>query len=122
MEFTKEISYISKTMAEDGWVEQSVKKTVRFKELSRTDPEQRDLCWLVMDIWDLKGKSKKFRLSRDVMSELTDMFIDKMVILDENFTESDKKEFLADNGAVITFGLWLVHNRIADFFFKLTTT
>lgn len=118
--FKKEISYISRTLNGEEWIDSEIKKTVTFKDLNRTDPTQRDLCWLIMDIWEKKGKSKKFRLSREVMSELIDMFIDNMLVVDENFTDSDKKEFLADNGAVISFGLWLVHEKIADFFFKLT--
>jgi hypothetical protein len=128
--FKKEIKFISPTLKdkEGGapeWVKEPVTKTATFKELSRTDRDQREMCWLIMEILDFskykKGKkTTKIPLDRVVASELTDTFIEEMLVLDEVFTEADKKDFINDNGAVINFGLWLAAEKILPFFLTLT--
>ena len=121
--FTKELSYISQQLkpSESGaeWVGEIVKKTATFKELCQTDPDQRDLCWLIMEIFEKKGKNKEITINRDVAAELTDLFIETMLELNDDFKEADKKEFLKDNGAVVKFGLWLSHEKVLPFFLQL---
>jgi hypothetical protein len=70
-----------------------------------------------MDVFKSEGKNTK--IDWKTIRELTDLYIEKMLIIDDNFTPTNKTEFLNDNGAVISFGLWLAHEKILPFFFKL---
>jgi hypothetical protein len=121
--FDKEITFLEKTFdpekIKEGkeWELQPTTKTVKFIELSRTDPDQREISWLVMDVFKSEGKNTK--IDWKTIRELTDLYIEKMLIIDDNFTPTNKTEFLNDNGAVISFGLWLAHEKILPFFFKL---
>ena len=116
--FTKEIIFISLVHNGVEFVETLVKKTATFKELSRTDKTQNDLCWLIMELFE--SKKKKVHIKREEASELVDLFIDKMLIISDTFTEQDKTDFLNDNGAIISFGKWLCWEKCWDFFLKLT--
>lgn len=130
--FTHEVKFLSQVPNEGDpgkgimpFVEEkAITKTATFKELSRTDPTQRDISWLIMDVFDLE-KTKETKkgvtshINRKVASELSDKFINEMLIVDENFTEQDKIELMNDNGAMVKFGIWLAHKKLLPFFFVL---
>jgi hypothetical protein len=106
------------------WKEETITKTATFKELSRTDPSQREMSWMIMDVFDTENvkKTKKgitSHINREIISELADKFVKDMLIIDENFSEQDKNELLGDNGAMIKLGLWLAHNKFFGFFLLL---
>jgi hypothetical protein len=131
--FTHEVKFISQ-VPNEGDIQKGIlpfiegkiiTKTATFKELSRTDPAQRDISWLIMDIFDTDSvkKTKKkgitSHINPEITAEITDKFVNEMLVIDENVSEADKKELLADNGAMIQLGLWLVHNKFLNFFFAL---
>ena len=117
--FTKEIVFLGRVFdsTKNDWIDGEITKTATFNELSRKAPEQRELCWITLDILDLKNKTPK--IDSETACKLVDLFIDKMLIVNETFTEQDKKEFLSDNTSVISFGFWLIHEKIIPFFLQL---
>ena len=121
MEFKHEISFISKTLKGEPpeWKDEVIKKEATFKEFSRTDQTQRELCWLIMEIFHTE--KEKTTIDKKIAAELADKFVEQMFIPSDIFTEENRKEMLCDNGAMIKFGLWLVHEKVLPFFLKLMT-
>jgi hypothetical protein len=120
--FQKEISFIDPSFfnleANKGMgahEEKEVKKTATFKELSRTDKDQRKFQFMLMSVFKSKGEGE-LQIDHDMLCDITEKGVDVLLIPDTTFTEIDKTNFLNDNGAVITFGLWLLAEKISPFF------
>jgi len=130
--FTHEVKFLSQVPNEGDpgkgimpFVEEkAITKTATFKELSRTDPTQIEMCWMISDVFDLdKSKKKKAGLvvpvDREIAIELAKKFVAEMLITDDSFTLQDKKELECDNGAMIKLGRWLCNNKFLSFFLIL---
>lgn len=116
--FTKEISFISPSVFDETintHVEKEITKLATFKELSRTDKDQRKFQFMLMSVFKSKGLNE-VQIDHDMLCEITEKSIDVLLVADANFTEADKLQFLNDNGAVIIFGLWLLREKINPFF------
>ena len=128
MAFEKEIKFVTKTLQNDDkgeaqFVEVSKSIKASFKELDRADRSQRALCWYIMGL--IKGKSLKdgtFKLPEDVLCDITDKYIEEMMLADTNELKQDKQDFLNDNIAVVQFGTWLVYEKIMPFFLMLLSS
>lgn len=128
--FEREISFLSKTFdaaANNGvgeWILQEVKKVAKFKELDRTDKDQHKLHFKIVGMFSNSDKddvNSKMELNSDAMYDLTTKAVRTLLIVDEgSFNSQEKEEFLADSGALLTFGMWIVGNKLMDFFSNLT--
>lgn len=120
--FQKEITFINPAFFDtetNSHCEKEVTKTATFKELSRTDKEQRKLQFTLMGLFKSSGVGE-LKIDPDSLCEVTEKAIDVLLVIDPvNFTETDKMQFLNDNGALITFGMWLLGDKISPFFSHL---
>lgn len=124
--FQKDISFISPTAfnqeANNGlgaFEEKEVTKPATFKELSRTDKDQRKFQFMLMSIFKAKDNGD-IQVDHDVLCDITEKAIEVLLVVDPNgFTDADKLQFLNDNGAVISFGMWLLKEKINPFFSQL---
>ena len=128
--FTKKITFTSFVPDTSGqeMVEQETTKTATFIELNRKDQRQEKLFWRIISLYQAseieKGDEesediKRIEPSTDKISELTNKAIRTLLIVDENFTEEDKKDFLSDSIAKINFGLWFLNVKAQPFFLKI---
>lgn len=125
--FIKEISFISQEFIpnEQGggeWKPTIVKKNATFKELNRTDPTQKKLTWKIMGIFEgseIDGENSSVNINTDGLSDITDKYVKTMLLVNDEFTETNKKEFLLDNGSMMKFGLWALQEKITPFFSEL---
>lgn len=100
-----------------------IKKTAIFEELSRTAKEQHKLHFKIVSVFSSSLKEdEKFTLDSDGMYDLVVLAINKLLQVNENFTETDKKEFLLDSGAIWKFGMWLMGEKLTPFFSVLMQT
>lgn len=119
--FTKEISFINPAFFDKDikpagqHVEKEETKTATFKELSRTDKDQRKFQFMLMSVFKADGNDS-IRVDHDVLCDIAEKAIDVLLVIDAKFTEIDKVNFLNDNGAVINFGTWFLWNKISPFF------
>lgn len=119
--FTKEISFINPAFFDKdikpagAHVEKEVTKTATFKELSRTDKDQRKFQFMLMSVFKSKGEGE-FQIDHDVLCDITEKAVEVLLVIDQSFTEVDKTQFLNDNGAIINFGIWFLGNKITPFF------
>lgn len=124
--FTKEISFINPssfdpTKGKMGeHTEKEETKTATFKELSRTDKDQRTFQFMLMSVFKSKGEGE-VQIDHSMLCDITEKGVDILLITDAVFTEIDKVNFLNDNGAIISFGLWLLKEKITPFFSLLIT-
>ena len=128
--FEKEVSFAvmvvnvdneGKAILKDGspeYVQKIVTKTATFKELVRTDATQRELCWNILKIVDFK-QGETPTINDEAACNITNAYINELVVVNDNFTQQDKTDLLNDNIGVVNFGLWLVHNKIIPFFLQL---
>lgn len=122
--FDQEITFISRTIDPESkqWVEGAVTKTASFKELSRTDKTQHKLHFMIMSIFDSDAEeADKLHLDSDKLYDVTAKFIKTLLVLNDGFTETDKGEFLSDSGALLSFGLKILGEKITPFFATLMT-
>ena len=124
--FEKEVTYISRVLEGTNaeWTEKEVTKIAKFKDLSRTDDSQRKLQWMIMSIAQTLEENKdtgKITLDFDILCDLTYKYIKTLIQTDETFTAADRDDFIADNGAVMQFGMWALGEKISPFFQKLIT-
>jgi hypothetical protein len=122
--FEQEITFMSKDMDPDTkqWIETPVTKTATFKELSRTDKTQHKLHFMLMSIIESDEESgDKLHIDSDKLYDITTKFIKTLLVINENFTEQNKGEFLSDSGALLSFGLKILGDKITPFFVKLMT-
>ena len=122
--FEKEISFLSKTFnsADNGgnneWEDKLVKKIATFKELSRTAKDQHKLHFKIISLFSDNSKKgeNSISLDTDVVYDLTTIFVEKCLVLNEVFTVQDKEEFLQDSGALFQFGMAILGEKITPFF------
>lgn len=102
-----------------GHIETLVTKTATFKELSRTDREQHELHFAIIDFYagtNTTKKKTKVRLDiRDALPLVEDC-IETLLIPTNDFTAEDKEEFLSDSGALFTFAMWMLKEKLSLFF------
>jgi hypothetical protein len=122
--FEKEVTFVSNAYnPETKQIEDCfVTKTATFKELSRSNPDHYDYAWDVLQMYKKVGDGKDADVIavKRVAAPLVRQYVNDMLILNEKFTETDKKEFLADNGALAMFGIWLTNSKFIVFFSTLT--
>ena len=129
--YTKEITFISLQANPNSdppglFEETEVKKIATFRELSRIDPNQEKLCWKIIKLFEGQdvedGEAVKQNISDEGLCELVNKYIRTCIVINESFTEQDKKEFLTDTGAKMNFGFWVLGEKITPFFSKLMKT
>lgn len=121
--FTKEISFINPAFFDteaNRHIEKEITKTAKFKELSRTDRDQRKLQFMLMSVFKSNEKNI-MELDSDKLADITEIAVDVLLISDNDFTEIDKQNLLNDNGSIIMFGLWFLAEKISPFFSHLIT-
>jgi hypothetical protein len=128
-DYKKEISFTSQVAItkEDGntveWVEQTIEKKATFSELSKTNRKQHKLHFKILGLMDSFGvvdenDSNKIRINSDALYDLTVKCIEVLLEPNDEFTESDKNEFLNDSEAILKFGLWMLNEKLMPFFSK----
>ena len=122
--FEKEITFLSNAYnPETKQIEDCfVTKTATFKELSRSDADHYDYAWDVLQMYKKVGEGKDADIIavKSVAAPLVRQYVKEMSVVNDKFTETDKKEFLADNGAMAQFGIWLTNSKFIVFFSALT--
>jgi hypothetical protein len=121
--FTKDISFINPSFFDPelkngmgDHCEKEITKTATFKDLSRTDKDQRKFQFMLMSVFKSKGEGE-LQIDHDMLCDITEKAIEVLLITDAvNFTDIDKGQFLNDNGAIINFGMWLLGEKISPFF------
>ena len=129
-EFKKEITFLQKQFIEGEWALVEISKTARFKELSRVDRSQHELHFMITQMMeqsekdDEKDEEEKVKMTVDskVLYKLVRKSVNVLLLVDENFKEDDKAEFLQDSGALLQFGLWLLQEKLTPFFSVLMGT
>lgn len=133
--FEKEITFLSKVFNADPQVNAfeliPVTKTVKFKELSRTDRTQHKLHFMLISIFtggdaniddtDEPGKGGSFNINTDKLYDITAKSVRILAITDTTFNDQEKTELLNDGGALFTFGMWLLKEKISPFFSVMMT-
>lgn len=121
--FKQPIEFLSKEFDTEAntFVEKPVIKNATFKEYSRTDKTQHKLHFKIISIFksgdqNEDGSAGEAEIDTDHMYDLTVKFIKLMLREDDEFTVQDKNAFLADSGAIFTFGLWLMKEKTTPFF------
>lgn len=123
--FTKEIHFLQQGLIgnEVKYIPSAV--IAHFKELSRTDMEQHKLAMRITSTFrkfkfeKLPNDKVKVELDDEAVYDLTVMFINTMSIYTNEYDEQVKNEILADSGAIYTFGMWVLSEKIAPFFRNL---
>lgn len=119
--FTKEIYFFNPACWDDEakqHVGKEVSKTATFKQLNRNDREQRKFQFMLTSIFKSKNEND-ISVDHEVLSDITEQFVEVMLTPDATFTETDKAMFLNDNIAVIEFALWLLKEKLSPFFVQL---
>lgn len=109
--YTKKLKFLSITgqLDKDGNpIMEPVEKQASFYALSQTDQRQSRLFFMMRPLYrEVKviGEEQGLMIADpSIMYDLTKYAIDVLLIVDEKFTETDKKEFLNDAFAVLDFG------------------
>lgn len=117
--FQHKIHYMSNVLDDEkGRVEKKrVDKIVHFKELDETDTNQHDLHFKLFSLYRTKsnGIDSSVVIDTTVLREITVEAIKLLVVLDENFTHVDLKEFLASSLGLLKFALWFAENHLLPF-------
>lgn len=129
--FQKEIKFISKTFDGTNHVRSRVSKTATFQELDATVKTQHLLHFKITSLFkptnedtsalmnEEEIKKRAVKIDDEVLYEVTVKTINTLLVLDQEFTVSDKNEFLADSGALLAFGNWFLVDKVAPFFQEL---
>lgn len=127
--FTHDITFISKKAKESEgsvvWIDEEVTKTATFKELSRTDRDQHKLHFKIISIgenFSAGDGDTQANFNSDGIYDITVKAINTLLVINPDFTAEDKKEFLSDSGAILSFGLWLLKEKLLPFFLTLKMT
>jgi hypothetical protein len=120
--FQKEIKFLSKEFNEETKAFEigEVEKIATFKELDREDKSQHKLHFKLVSLFKATEDEENPEISSDNMYDITVKFINQMLLIDQKFTAADKTAFLQDSGALLTFGLWLMNDKLAPFFLIMT--
>ena len=118
--FEKEITFLSKSFVNGEWALVEVSKTATFKELSRVDRDQHKLHFMLIKLFQgaavEEGESQDISIDSDSLYDLTVKAIRKLIVINSEFTEQDKTEFLNDSGAILDFSLWALKEKFTPFF------
>ena len=124
--FNKKITFVSFVPDTDGiqMIESEVTKEATFKELNRKDAKQSKLFWRIISLFEgqqveSEDEVQRIEPSTDKIADLTEKAIRVLLVVDDKFTEDDKKEFLSDSIACINFGLWFLNEKCKPFFLKI---
>ena len=118
--YEKEITFLSKQFIENEWAMIEVSKIATFKELSRVARDQHKLHFMLTSLFNkVEDEDEGFKIDSDSLYDLTVKAIKTLLILNGDFTESDKAEFLNDSGAILNFALWAVKAKFTPFFSTL---
>lgn len=129
--FKKEISYLSKIAKQSDapeakggmvWVDEIIKKTATFKELSRTDKDQHKLHFKIISLFQsngVKDEESTANINSDALYDITVKSIKTLIIIDPEFTEEDKQGFLCDSSAILSFAFYMLKEHFTPFFSKL---
>lgn len=129
--FTKEITWVGYDVDIEAENPEQVlterTKTATFKELNRTDETQHKLIFQISELFDSKSKKDEngdtdVDLNSASFCDLIKKTVKDLLIVDQNFTEMDKREFLQDALALMSFGFWMLQNHFAPFFSKFKPT
>lgn len=127
--YEREISFLAKVFntEKNEWLEEMTTKRASFQELSRTDKSQHKLHFKIMSLTlgkkvDPDADPLKINFDTDGIYDITVACIKKLLIVNDTFTVQNKEEFLNDSGAIFTFGMWLLKEKIVPFFPQLTRT
>lgn len=115
--FIKEITYKSRQLSGHKWVKENVTKSVHFNELDETIKSQHKLHFRITSLWKTigEGDEKQIKIDSDSMYDITVEAIKQLVVVNENFTETDLAEFLSDSKALLKFGSWFTENHLIPF-------
>jgi len=118
--YEREITFLSKQFVDNEWAMVEESKTATFKELSRVAKDQHKLHFMLTTLFSSSSKEGgEVKINSDSLYEFTVSAIEILLIINENFTESDKSEFLNDSGAILEFAIWALHAKFNPFFSTL---
>lgn len=120
--FEKTLRYLSITGqldSEGNAILEPVEKQASFYKLSQTDQRQARLFFMMRPLYrEVKviGEDKAtFIADPSILYDLTCYAIDALLIVNDKFTETDKKEFFNDTFAVMAFGEWFLEDSTPFF-------
>lgn len=128
--FQKEITFLTKeldtTVTPNVWVNKEVTKTAVFKELDRQDKTQHKFHFKIISLFSTSEKDdegkEKVNIDSDATYDMTVKGIKILLEIDQQFTAEDKAFFLQDSGAIFSFGMWFMMEKLYPFFFVLMKT
>lgn len=123
--FTKEINFIERVLVGDHFEMKPATKIATFKDLDRNDRSQINLQFNIVSLFPKRNEdgSESNAAINIVPSALASLAIDTistLLVPNDAFTENDKKEFLADNIAILNFALWFLGEHISPFVAQLS--
>lgn len=131
--FQKEISFLSRQAISGAdnntieWQDVIVNKVAHFKELKRTDRDQHKLHFKIISLFEMLNvqadeETGKVNISSDALYDLTVKCIKTLLVIDDQFTEADRNDFLSDSGAILQFSMWMLKEKLMPFFslFKMS--
>jgi hypothetical protein len=128
--FVKQVKFLSHSFDGEKPVDVILTKDATFKELNRTDKSQHDLHFDIVGLLvknkvsddDDDESNKVLSLDMAKVGALVKKAIKTTALTDNNFTETDKKEFLQDFGALLPFSNWYMQEKVLPFFQSLSMT
>ena len=118
--YEKEITFLSRQFVDGEWALVEISKIATFKELSRVAKDQHKLHFMLTTLF--AGSSKddgEVKIDSDSLYDLTVKAIKTLLVINDNFTEGDKTEFLNDSGSILEFALWALREKFTPFFSTL---
>lgn len=127
--FSKDVTFSSNVLVGTEWKLQPVTKPALFYELNQADPDQRDITFQILSLWDWDSKKKILRADPKLLVSLMEDIVDVLLVVkDPNNAETkdlntlniqDVIELKNDNFGMGLLAKWYVQNKIAPFFLNL---
>ena len=132
--FKKDITYKSREfdIQKNDFVSKVIKKTATFKELSESDPDQKEIIFTIWGLWEgvksVGTSEKNIVANPNILSGLMTSIIEKMLVIKqpsdaiESLTYQESRELLLDNVALVRLAKWFVTEKISFFFVNQETS
>lgn len=128
--FEKEVSFNQKGFDGTNHTMDKVKKTARFKELDSQDVKQHRFHAYILTAFTRSAKDanpedadeeKKVEVGLDgeMIYDMAVKGIKNLLVIDQEFTAQNKMELMQDSGALLSFGMWFVAEKVLPFFQSL---
>jgi hypothetical protein len=120
--YTKKLKFLSRNGQidqEGNPIMEPVEKQASFYALSQTDQRQSRLFFMMRPLYRevkvIGDEKATFIADPSILYDLVVYAINVLLIVDDKFTEMDKKEFMNDSFAIMAFGEQFLHDSTPFF-------